>query len=50
MQKLDIHDTARLVRYAIESGLVKLASEREVSSAGSGSTGPDGRAAAFQNS
>ena len=25
MQKLDIHDTARLVRYAIESGLVKLA-------------------------
>ena len=24
MQKLDIHDTARLVRYAIESGLVKL--------------------------
>lgn len=25
MQKLDIHDTARLVRYAIETGLVKLA-------------------------
>lgn len=24
MQKLDIHDTARLVRYAIETGLVKL--------------------------
>ncbi len=24
MQKLDIHDTARLVRYAIEAGLVKL--------------------------
>ncbi len=24
MQKLDIHDTARLVRYAIEQGLVKL--------------------------
>ena len=27
MQKLDIHDTARLVRYAIETGLVKLTSQ-----------------------
>lgn len=27
MQKLDIHDTARLVRYAIETGLVKLSSQ-----------------------
>lgn len=27
MQKLDIHDTARLVRYAIETGLVKLSTQ-----------------------
>jgi DNA-binding NarL/FixJ family response regulator len=27
MQKLDIHDTARLVRYAIETGLVKLTNQ-----------------------
>lgn len=27
MQKLDIHDTARLVRYAIETGLVKLSNQ-----------------------
>ncbi len=30
MQKLDIHDTARLVRYAIETGLVKLKEEQAV--------------------
>jgi len=32
MQKLDIHDTARLVRYAIENGLVKIKSPVPVES------------------
>jgi hypothetical protein len=37
MQKLDIHDTARLVRYAIESGLVKIrGASSEVSSSDDG--------------